>query len=305
VLNFHDVAKHFPVDEDTFGDPPDQFNMGTGQWLSQPADPLRAASKLGGGGWIVEVLPQLEEQALYDQFKPYLDRQWYRQKLGLNDDVAELRAALEVQPEVLVCPSDAENKGPRLDQYPFNSGADEGVENPSVLVGTTSYKGNAGDTAFERSDDQPPFNDPPGYWSGGPNYVGQKFDCHYGIDCVGIFWRYTYHRGGVKLREIIDGTSKTFLIGEASPVDQNSPAWSGDGDWAITGVQINFDWQSYATCVPAGACWWNMRGFRSFHPGGVNFAFVDGSVRLISDNIDHRTYRALSTRAKEDLIGDY
>jgi len=158
VLNFHDVAQHFPVDEDTFGDPPDQFDMGTGQWISQPADPLRTASKLGGGGWIVEVLPQLEEQALYDQFKPYLDRQWYRHKFGLNDDVAELRAALEVQPEVLVCPSDAENKGPRLDQYPFNSGADEGVENPSVLEATTSRRltirpviGAAVQTTWDRS----------------------------------------------------------------------------------------------------------------------------------------------------------
>jgi prepilin-type processing-associated H-X9-DG protein len=130
-------------------------------------------------------------------------------------------------------------------------------------------------------------------------------DCHYGIDCTGIFWRYSYHRGGVKLKEITDGTSHTFLVGEASPVDGNSPAWSSEGDWAVTGIGINFDWQNYATCVPAGTCWWNMRGFRSSHPGGVHFAFADGSITFISDNIDHQIYRALSTREKGDATSGY
>src|SRR3990172_5967694 len=130
-------------------------------------------------------------------------------------------------------------------------------------------------------------------------------DCHYGIDCFGIFWRFTYHRGGVKMKEITDGTSHTFLIGEASPVDGNSPAWSSEGDWAVTGIGINFDSQNYAACVPAGTCWWNMRGFRSSHPGGVHFAFADGSISFILDSIDHPIYRALSTREKGDSTYQY
>ena len=175
------------------------------------------------------------------------------------------------------------------------------------MVAVTCYKGNAGDTAFVNSDDVPPFNTPIGYWSGGPEYIwsGKKMDCHYGIDCFGIFWRYTYHRGGVKIKEITDGTSKTFLIGEASPVDGNSAAWSSDDDWATAGIGINFDWEHYAACVPAGACWWNMRGFRSSHPGGVHFALADGSVRFIPDSIDHPIFRALSTRKKGESSGDF
>jgi prepilin-type N-terminal cleavage/methylation domain-containing protein/prepilin-type processing-associated H-X9-DG protein len=310
AITYHDAHKHFPVDEDFGGDPPDIVDLITGQWRSQPPDPFRTARTLSGAGWIVEVLPQLEEQAMYDQFQPYLDKQWLFSQLGMNANTPELRAALAVQPPVLLCPSD-QFPGPRDDQYPYSTAATH-VTGAPVLVGVTCYKGNGGDTGFADSRTQPPFNEPRGYWNGGPTYTTTTppltFDCHYAIDCLGIFWRYSYARGGVKMKEITDGTSHTFLVGESSPVDGNSPAWSSDGDWAVTGVGINFDWQSITACVsPSGApaCWWNMRGFRSSHPGGVHFAFADGSITFISDDIAHPTYRALSSRAFGDSPGDY
>lgn len=304
TLVYHDVQKHFPVDEDLYDDPPDQIDLNNGRWISQPADPIRDAGKLSGAGWIVEVLPQLEEQAIYDRFKPFLDKKWPGVQLGLNASNPELRAALAAQPPVLMCASD-QFPGPRQDQFPFSTATQ--VPGAPVMVAITCYKGNAGDTAFVNSDDVPPFNTPIGYWSGGAEYIwsGKKMDCHYGIDCFGVFWRYTYQKGGVKIKEITDGTSKTFLIGEASPVDGNSAAWSSDDDWATAGIGINFDWEKYAACVPAGSCWWNMRGFRSSHPGGVNFTLADGSVRFIPDAIDHPLFRALSTRKKGELMADF
>jgi prepilin-type N-terminal cleavage/methylation domain-containing protein/prepilin-type processing-associated H-X9-DG protein len=308
ALNYHDAYKHFPVDEDIYSDPPDNIDLNTGRWIdSGDPDPMFQQGLLSGAGWIVQVLPQLEEQAVFDQLKPFLHHKWFLVKQGLNKDDPVLRAALASQPSVLMCPSD-QFPGPRNDQFPYSDPGQ--VSNPPWTVAVTCYKGNAGDTAYAYSDDQPPFNTPLGYWSGGSQYTatGQKMDCHYARDCFGIFWRYTYARGGVKIKEITDGTSHTFLIGETSPVDGNSPAYSCEGDWAITGVQLNWDWRSFPSCVsPAGfpSCWWNMRGFRSSHPGGVQFAFADGSVRFIPDNIDHPIYRALSTRKKGDLTGDY
>ena len=83
ALTYHDVRKHFPVDEDLYNDPPDDIDLTNGQWINQPPDPIRDAGKLSGAGWIVEVLPLVEEQALYNQFQPYLDKAW-SSKLGLN-----------------------------------------------------------------------------------------------------------------------------------------------------------------------------------------------------------------------------
>lgn len=41
---------------------------------------------------------------------------------------------------------------------------------------------------------------------------------------------------------------------------------------------------------------------RSFHPGGVNGVFADGSARFISDSIDLRVWRALGTIYGEEVV---
>jgi prepilin-type N-terminal cleavage/methylation domain-containing protein/prepilin-type processing-associated H-X9-DG protein len=43
-------------------------------------------------------------------------------------------------------------------------------------------------------------------------------------------------------------------------------------------------------------------GFRSRHPGGVNFLFSDGSVHFLKDTISLPTYRSLATRAMGEIV---
>jgi prepilin-type processing-associated H-X9-DG protein len=43
---------------------------------------------------------------------------------------------------------------------------------------------------------------------------------------------------------------------------------------------------------------------RSRHPGGVNAALADGSVRFFTDTIDLGTWRSLGTRAGGEVIAD-
>ena len=45
-------------------------------------------------------------------------------------------------------------------------------------------------------------------------------------------------------------------------------------------------------------------GYTSQHTGGLNFAFMDGSVRFVSNSTDAAILSATSTRAKGEVVGD-
>lgn len=304
TISFHDQRGNFPIDEDYYkGSGVQDVDIGdlTYEWKNRSSFHLPDEG-LDGGGWIVRVLPFMEEQPLYDQFdvpNHGINGDWNdRNRLGMNYTLdPAFRQAVETQPPVLVCASN-EFGGLRQSQFPYSDGS--AVPHARDLtVATTCYKGNAGDGHFEFLPNFAP--QPPGLYTYDP-----LFQCYTGDDCVGIFWRTTYIKGGVKMRQVTDGTSNTFLIGEASPVDGNSAAWSSDGDWAITAIELNWDPDASGACTNSGAreCWTQYRGFRSPHPGGANFANVDGSVVFVTDDVNPLVYRARSTRAGGETYRD-
>ncbi len=44
---------------------------------------------------------------------------------------------------------------------------------------------------------------------------------------------------------------------------------------------------------------------RSYHPGGVNVLLMDGSARFVKSTVNPTTWRALGTRAGNEILGDY
>jgi len=45
--------------------------------------------------------------------------------------------------------------------------------------------------------------------------------------------------------------------------------------------------------------------FRSDHVGGVQMTLADGSVRFVSENIDHATLDAAATRAGGEVLSEF
>ena len=48
-----------------------------------------------------------------------------------------------------------------------------------------------------------------------------------------------------------------------------------------------------------------VRGFFSQHSTGALFGFADGSTKFITESIDMQTYRHLSTRNGQEILGEF
>jgi prepilin-type N-terminal cleavage/methylation domain-containing protein/prepilin-type processing-associated H-X9-DG protein len=101
--------------------------------------------------------------------------------------------------------------------------------------------------------------------------------------------------GAVPLASVTDGWSNTIAFGEhtraiLTPADQTYWHWWTVGDAGDTLFVTLFPMnpqkaQAYAVTDPEGNPSY-VEGASSQHPGGCNFALLDGSVRFLKDSID-------------------
>ncbi len=127
-------------------------------------------------------------------------------------------------------------------------------------------------------------------------HSGSLPDCHAAGGCNGLFWRVTY-REPQSFAGVTDGLSNTLMIGEDVASENNhSAAFYANGDWAGVHTPLN-----QFLRPPRPDDWWDVIGFRSRHPGIVQFGLADGSVRSVGETIDKALLRALSTRAGREV----
>jgi prepilin-type processing-associated H-X9-DG protein len=99
----------------------------------------------------------------------------------------------------------------------------------------------------------------------------------------------------VKIATVTDGTSKTLMIGEDVPeYNRHSAAFYSNGSWCSCNAPLNYGLGDDPDEIADD--WFDAQGFRSKHPGGVQFTLADGSVRFISDAVDNILYRISCTR---------
>jgi len=104
----------------------------------------------------------------------------------------------------------------------------------------------------------------------------------------------------LRLTDITDGSSNTFMLGEDLPVYNAQVAWFySNGALGTCAIPPN-----YNEGTANNQDWQNLYSFRSRHPGGLNFAFADASVHFVSEDIPLTTYRAMATRAGNEDTSD-
>jgi prepilin-type N-terminal cleavage/methylation domain-containing protein/prepilin-type processing-associated H-X9-DG protein len=158
---------------------------------------------------------------------------------------------------------------------------------------------------------------------GGTTYAG----CHHDVeapiaaDNAGVL----YMNSHVRFDDISDGLSHTILLGESIWNESNMLSWASGTRATLrnTGSPLNGrspmstlyagmrrsseadSLRTFAKMIEDGAIPLDfVGGFSSVHPGGANFAFCDGSVRFVRNNVREHVYRLLGNRADGELISD-
>lgn len=230
---------------------------------TNPPNPAAAEQGCCGTGdtfwsWIARSLPFLEQQGLYAQG-------------GIDKTTLTASGILDRTIPVLFCPSDK-----AMGQPANTTRADMG----GVLVGLTNYKGVSGNN----------WGDGDAQWRYPPGNAVSHDGIHFGN---GMFYR-SDTRVHLRFAAIADGTSNTFMIGEDMPEKTLWCSWPYSNNAVGTcGIGPNATQPSGAEYTPGD--WPNNYSFRSRHFGGLNFAFADGSVRFISNDIALQHYRDLAS----------
>lgn len=239
--------------------------------------------------WSAMILPQVEQTNLYNTLI------WQESGPGnWNSDGSPNEIAAGTYMDIFRCPSMA------VPEHDDNNGIPGRVP--------TSYRAVSGSNAVSDDESTVP-----------PGHPVVALENQTGLN--GMF----YGCSSTRIRDITDGTSTTFMIGESF----TDPDFVKDGqgmDYWLLGSPQTGGWD----CTPGdrggteyseglGSTYWHMNArldptvpgvlveisFGSYHVGGAHFTMADGSARFVSENISLDILRALGSIDGGEVIGEF
>jgi prepilin-type N-terminal cleavage/methylation domain-containing protein/prepilin-type processing-associated H-X9-DG protein len=108
-----------------------------------------------------------------------------------------------------------------------------------------------------------------------------------------------------------NATPLTTLYNACMAAPTTTPAFTAVGSIWTDNNCGNGGCYSHVMTPNKKSCWysnanlskmWTMLAATSYHPGGVNVSFLDGSVKFIKDSISQQTWWALSTKAGGEVV---
>jgi prepilin-type N-terminal cleavage/methylation domain-containing protein len=251
-----------------YHDTSNTFPPGQLQPIGQDHSPRKGTDR---SCWMQQILPFIDQAPLYNSFAPLMSSGTWAASWPKIDSVIP----------GLMCPTDPAN--------------------PKQIAPNTPNQGFFGN--YLACSGSQPF----GTTGGGLSSNG--------ID--GMFYAYS----STRIRDLTDGTSNTLMASEILLTKDTSAydirgayynTWDGNslvttalppnttvGDRTETNNCIN---GPRTPCATSGV---NVLYARSHHTGGVQGVMGDGAVRFISENIDASVFRALGSRAKGEITGEF
>jgi prepilin-type N-terminal cleavage/methylation domain-containing protein/prepilin-type processing-associated H-X9-DG protein len=313
-MNYHDTHRQFPRGG----------NYNPHDALTNPAysswNPVYRGSR---GSWLFLILPYIEQTALYDKHSFYLNvpimesagaqwtqyphpERWARRNgASLYDVASGMVGDSRLNPfnlapiRTLRCPSDG-----------FTSTGQEGrICNYMGVHGPHCPYANCPSATFQSNCEN-------AAWGLTPIWAERTTESRL------VRGMFNWGGANIRLQDVRDGTTNTLLIGEMLPEESaraiemlSQQGWVDAKSWVnlgFTNIPINWFTPDQRTDACGGPNpFRNARnyavsqGFKSNHPGGVNFVFVDGSVRFLSQYINMETYVYLSWRNDRRVVPNF
>lgn len=242
-----------------------------------------------GASWFVRILPYIDQAAAYRQLT-FNGVDWTGQHNPSADNYAVLH---QLRVAGLYCPSS-----------PLPRTRDQN----SVSLQLSNYVGISG-SYFNGGTTSTVSTDPSTSSHGGTAvYNGMIVASHPNVSPC-------------KIRDVIDGTTNTIMVGEQSDYVTNSSggekdqrasrhaggAWScgaGSGDWQLNVTTIRYPLGTYSGAGHNNPYEHNT-ALVSAHVGGCHVTLGDGSVRFISENMDFSILTALAERGDRTVVPEF